>query len=146
MRPVDSVPVRRRVRSTVLALTAIVWATSTACSPRADDASGGIRTASQSEVLEIGRNGHGPAILDVRSEGEYRSGHVPGAVNVPHSDLRARLTEMEPYRERGLVVYCEVGGRAEMATRLLEDAGFENLSRLGGDMSAWRANGLPTER
>ncbi len=142
----DSVPLKRRVRATALALTAIVWAAFSACSPGAEHDAGGIRTASQREVLEVGRNGDGPVILDVRSEGEYRSGHVPGAVNVPHSDLRARLAELEPYRERGVVVYCEVGARAELATRILDGDGFENLSRLGGDMSAWRANGLPIER
>jgi rhodanese-related sulfurtransferase len=143
---VDSVPVKRRARATALALTAVVWVTSSACSPGDEDAGGGVRIASQREVLEIGRNGNGPLILDVRSEGEYRSGHVPGAVNVPHTQLRERLAEMEPYRERGVVLYCEVGGRAEAATRLLEGAGFEKLSQLVGHMSAWRANGLPIER
>jgi len=87
----------------------------------------------------------GVVILDVRSEGEYASGHVPHAVNIPHDQLSARLGELDADTSAPVVVYCEKGGRAAKAETVLEGAGYENVLHLEGDMSAWRANGRPTE-
>lgn len=84
-------------------------------------------------------------ILDVRTPKEFRSGHVPGAVNIPHDELGMRLAEIEPDRGRPIVVYCERGGRAGKAASLLLDAGFEDIRHLEGDMSEWRAKNRPTE-
>ncbi len=56
--------------------------------------------------------GQAPLILDVRSEREYESGHVPGAINIPYRELPARLSELTVSEDDEVVVYCEVGGRA----------------------------------
>jgi rhodanese-related sulfurtransferase len=84
-----------------------------------------------------------PLILDVRSPGEYASGHVPGALNIPHGELAARLGELggEPARE--MVVYCERGGRARAAEETLRRSGFRRVRHLEGDMQAWRQRRLP---
>jgi len=71
---------------------------------------------------------------------------VPGAVNIPHTELTARLGDIEAARESGVVVYCESGRRAAAAADVLRDAGFEDVRHLEGDMSGWRAAGLPVER
>lgn len=84
-------------------------------------------------------------ILDVRTPAEFASGHVPGAVNIPHDQLAARLTEVESFRSAPVVVYCKSGRRAGMATSVLADAGFSKIHHLTGDMNAWRQQGLPTE-
>jgi len=83
-------------------------------------------------------------ILDVRTTTEFQSGHVPGAINISHDELAGRLDEVEAYREREMVVYCERGGRAAKAHEVLADAGFERLTHLTGDMSGWREAGHPT--
>jgi len=87
-----------------------------------------------------------PMIVDVRSPDEYRSGHVPGAINIPHRQIGARLDELAAGKERGLVVYCEGGQRTEYAESVLRQAGFTNLYHLQGDMGAWRQNRMPVER
>ena len=86
-----------------------------------------------------------PVVLDVRSPEEFRTGHVPGAVNIPHRQVGARIGELAAGKERGIVVYCEGGPRAEYAEQVLKNAGFERLYHLEGDMAAWRMNRLPME-
>ena len=84
-----------------------------------------------------------PLVLDVRSAEEFAGGHVPGALNVSHEQVAARIGELEPARE--VVVYCERGGRAAQAAEVLSGAGFQ-VRHLTGDMSGWREQGLPVER
>jgi rhodanese-related sulfurtransferase len=84
-----------------------------------------------------------PLILDVRTPGEYHSGHIPGAINLPHSALPQRLAELASARDQEVVVYCEVGARASVAQAILRRAGFSTVRHLEGDMRAWRGRGLP---
>ena len=86
----------------------------------------------------------GALILDVRTEAEFGSGHVPGAVNIPHDELASRLSELAS-TDQPVVVYCRSGKRAGVASSVLLDAGYTNVLHLEGDMNAWQANGLPTE-
>lgn len=96
---------------------------------------------SQEELLERLESGSPPLLLDVRTPAEFASGHVPGALNVPHTELADRLAELEPDDE--VVVYCESGRRAQVASSLLEARGFSAVRHLDGDMSAWRRAELP---
>lgn len=79
-----------------------------------------------------------PLLLDVRTPEEFAQGHVPGATLVPVQTLEARLAELEPYKQRGVVAYCEVGGRAGKAAELLRAHGFSNVRLLDGSMKRWR--------
>ena len=101
---------------------------------------------SASELANQLDNANAPVIVDVRSPGEYRNGHVPGAINIPHLQIGARLDELDAGKERGLVVYCEGGQRTEYAESVLRQAGFAKLYHLQGDMGAWRQSRLPVER
>lgn len=72
-------------------------------------------------------------ILDVRSEGEYASGHLPGSANIPHTELRGRLDEVrELAAGRPVRVLCGVGVRSHIANRVLLQAGFDTASLSGG--------------
>lgn len=86
-----------------------------------------------------------PLLLDVRSPEEFASGHVPGATLVPIQELEGRLAELEAARKRGVVTYCEAGGRAGKASELLRAHGFANVRLLDGSMRRWRAEGREIE-
>ena len=107
---------------------------------------GGAPSVSPNELLALRSETAAPLLLDVRTAQEFQGGHVPGAINVPHTELTARLGEIEAARESGIVVYCESGRRAVAAADVLVGAGFEDVRHLEGDMSGWRAAGLPVER
>ena len=86
-----------------------------------------------------------PLILDVRTPEEFARGHVPGAINIGVDQLAQRIDEISGQRAEEVVVYCERGPRALRAADLLADAGFASVRHLEGDMSGWRAAGLPTD-
>ena len=100
-------------------------------------------TMTPAAVLELLDHPDAPAILDVRSAKEFDEGHIPGAILVPYDELPRRIAELEPYRERGLVVYCRTGRRAGIAEDALARAGFERVWDLEGHMVEWRRQGLP---
>lgn len=72
----------------------------------------------------------GATILDVRSEDEFRGGAYRGAINVPLQVLQSRLDRIP--KNRPVVVYCASGARSAMAVRMLEKAGYSDVSNAGG--------------
>lgn len=101
---------------------------------------------SQTQLAERLSSGDAPVVVDVRSPQEFHSGHVPGAVNVPVQELQGHLSELQPYRNTELVLYCEAGPRALYAGHVLAQQGFTEVRILSGHMSAWREAGLPAEK
>jgi rhodanese-related sulfurtransferase len=79
--------------------------------------------------------GHGAVSVDVRSAAEFAAGAIPGAINIPLDELRARLDELP---DASLVVHCQVGQRGHTAARLLTQHGFE-ARNLDGGYATWRA-------
>ena len=88
----------------------------------------------------------GLVILDVRTPDEYAAGHVPGAINVPHDALEARLASLPELRDRDVVVYCRSGRRSALAHEVLKRHGFSRLLHLAGDMDGWTQASRPVER
>ncbi len=82
-------------------------------------------------------------VLDVRTPEEFAAGHVPGAINIPHTDLAARIAELEGARERDIVIYCRTGKRATEALGVLEKSGFKRLLHLEGDYTRWSEEQRP---
>ncbi len=89
-----------------------------------------------------------PLILDVRSAGEYRRGHIPGAVHVPFTEVAEKTpaSVLERCRREPLVVTCEHGPRAVYAASRLRDLGCREVVLLEGHMARWRRLGLPLIR
>ena len=83
-------------------------------------------------------------ILDVRTPGEFRRGHVPGAVNLPTDVLPSHLGDLEAHRASTIYVICESGNRSARVTSLLLREGFDAVNVLGGT-GAWRRARLPIE-
>ncbi len=69
-------------------------------------------------------------LLDVRTEGEYQNGHIPGTVNIPLDELRNRLSELD--RGKILYVNCQSGLRSYLACRILSQNGFSCKNLAGG--------------
>jgi NADPH-dependent 2,4-dienoyl-CoA reductase/sulfur reductase-like enzyme/rhodanese-related sulfurtransferase len=76
-----------------------------------------------------------PLLLDVRTPKEFAGGHIANAVNIPVDELRSRLSELP--RERDVAVYCQVGIRGYLATRILQQSGFR-AANLGGGYKTYQ--------
>lgn len=84
-------------------------------------------------------------VLDVRPAEEFALGHVPGAISVPVSELKRRLSELP--RNKEIVAYCRgpYCVFAFEAVAALRDAGYK-ARRLEDGLPEWRASGLPVEK
>lgn len=99
-----------------------------------------VATVTPDALLERQRRSDAPlTVLDVRTAEEYASGHVPGAVNIPHDQLAARIAEVP--RDKDVVLYCRSGRRAALAAEVLAGQGYGGLGHLEGDIQAWVAQG-----
>lgn len=88
----------------------------------------------------------GLVVLDVRTAEEFAEGHVPGASNVSHDELEARLGELAGARDKDIVIYCRSGRRADLAAETLAKAGFHRLYHLEGDFLGWSAAGREIQK
>lgn len=88
-------------------------------------------------------NSEEAVLLDVRESKEFSAGHIAGAVNIPHNKLSGRLSELDRYREKLVIVADKMGQHAGAAGKALGKAGFQ-VRRLQGGMSEWTGQGLPT--
>lgn len=81
-------------------------------------------------------------VLDVRSRAEFATGHVPGALNVPHTELRARIDEVRTAAAgRPVRALCGSGVRSHIAHRILAQAGLDSASLSGGMLTLRAALG-----
>jgi adenylyltransferase/sulfurtransferase len=86
-------------------------------------------------------------LLDVRTPGEFNSsvGHLAEAILIPVHELPDRLGELEPHKEKTIIVYCRTGRRSGRAMSLLNEKGFRAFNMIGG-MVQWNAEGRPAIR
>jgi len=85
-------------------------------------------------------------VLDVREQSEWADGHIGKAKHIPLGQLKTRLTELEKYKDKPIVVVCRSGNRSGSACGTMKKAGFEKMYNLAGGMIAWEQAGLPRER
>jgi len=101
------------------------------------------KNISQDELQALMKGEDKPVLIDVRTEGEFAGGHVPGAINIPHKELEQRLAELSGVKNSQVVLYCRSGTRAGIAKKILASNGFTKLDHLSGDYIAWNKKGLP---
>jgi rhodanese-related sulfurtransferase len=83
-------------------------------------------------------------ILDVRSKGEYDSGHIYGATLIPVAELSTRIGELAGHLNDPILVYCASGGRSKTASGILDSNNFTQVYNMLGGLTAWRSAGYPT--
>lgn len=96
----------------------------------------GVEEMSVGELKARIDNGNPPFVLDVRNPEEADIATI-GAPLIPLDELDSRLDELEPYRDREIVIHCRTGVRSANAARLLREHGFERPINLAGGIRAW---------
>lgn len=86
---------------------------------------------------------HDGIIIDVRTQQEWETGYIQGAVNIDfqRADFKARIAQLDPTKT--YYVYCEVGGRSSMAAEYMLSQGFCRVVILHGGIRLWKAAGYP---
>lgn len=75
-------------------------------------------------------------ILDVRTEAEYDSGHIPSAILIPNETITDKMPELLPDLDAEILIYCRSGNRSAQAAKKLIAIGYTNVYDFGG-ISDW---------
>ncbi|MDO5707953.1 MAG: rhodanese-like domain-containing protein [Andreesenia angusta] len=71
-------------------------------------------------------------IIDVRPEEQFANGHIEHSINIPTSKILDRIEELEEYREKHIILYCNTGRNSAKAYNILKEEGFNNISDAEG--------------
>jgi len=86
-------------------------------------------------------------ILDVREQYEYDESHLYNATLIPLGQIDSRASELMPYNETEIIVYCRTGARGAVASQnLAGNYNFTKVFNMDGAITAWIAAGYPVER
>jgi rhodanese-related sulfurtransferase len=90
-------------------------------------------------------------IVDVREPDEYRSGHVPGAINIPRGQIELAIWPHVGYPDstdlgKRITLYCGSGTRCILAAKSLKDLGFTNVFAVDMRLADWAKAGYPLAR
>ena len=81
-------------------------------------------------------------LVDVRAANDFQAGHVHGAINIPHTKIATRLSEIEKHREKVVVLTDQMGQHAGGVGKEMTKKGY-TVRRLSGGMSEWQQQNMP---
>ncbi|NLY35601.1 MAG: FAD-dependent oxidoreductase [Tissierellia bacterium] len=88
-------------------------------------------------AMHLARDKPDTILLDVQENEERMLGYIEGSIHIPQTELRNRLGELD--KEQDYTLYCAVGVRSYIASRILEQEGFKNVYVLSVGLSAWNS-------
>lgn len=89
------------------------------------------------EAKALVEESEGYILLDVRTKEEYESGYIPGAINIPLSDINENVVSSLPDKSQMILVYCRSGNRSRQASDKLSRLGYTNIIEIGG-INSWK--------
>ena len=96
----------------------------------------GYRQISMDEAVELLAEDSGYILLDVRTQSEYDSGHIPGAICLPNESIGGEAPAQLPDKNQTIYVYCRSGNRSKQASAKLAALGYTNVVEFGG-INSW---------
>ena len=85
-------------------------------------------------------------VIDVRTKGEYKKGHIKGAQNISYlgSTFSEKVAELD--NSKPVFIYCETAHRSPLAARILSDIGFKEIYDLQHGFENWRNLKMPIDK
>jgi rhodanese-related sulfurtransferase len=105
--------------------------------------SGGNTAALSPAQATLLMNREDAVMLDVRESGEWGAGHITGARHIALDQLGKRMSELDKFKDKPIIVCCASGNRSGTASAQLKKAGFAKVFNLAGGIGAWREASLP---
>ncbi len=102
----------------------------------------GVRKVNPSDATRL-INSDDALVLDVRSDIEYKQGHIINSVHIPQSYLNDQIQKLEKHRERPIIMACKAGSDSARVGAMLLKRGFSKVYSLNGGIAAWEAANLP---
>lgn len=105
----------------------------------------GVKQVTASEAVRLHDKQDG-LFVDVRSENEYRNGHLPGAINVPPTAITQKNRKLERHKQKPVIIYCQTGMSSGKSGKLLRSQGFEQVYQLKGGFANWQSENMPISK
>ena len=86
---------------------------------------------------------NGSLVVDVREDSEYQSGHIKDSIHIPMNALKSRMSELDKYKDKNIILGCRSGSRSGRACSILKKGGFDKVHNLRGGVLAWENDNLP---
>jgi len=105
-----------------------------------------INVSDASKLIDENNNNQEFVILDVRTDEEYKSGHIANSMNIDYksSDFKDQVGKLD--KNKTYLTYCRSGRRSTGASKTMKELGFENIIMIEGGMIAWGNAGLPVSQ
>ena len=84
-------------------------------------------------------------ILDVRTEDEYKAGHISSSANIDYKSSKFKESLSQLDKEKIYVTYCRSGRRSAGASEIMNELGFQKIYMIDGGIIAWQKAGLPIQ-
>ena len=94
------------------------------------------RQITADEAAQMMQEETGFVLLDVRTQEEYASGHIPGAICIPNETIGSEEIPELPDKDQLILVYCRSGNRSKQASQKLAEQGYTNVVEFGG-INGW---------
>lgn len=99
-----------------------------------------VKNVSGEEAAKLIKENKNLVILDVRTKGEYQSGHINGAKLMPVNDIASRMSELEKFRSKPILVHCASGGRSPKAVNILLKNNFTPIYHMNHGLRDFTGN------
>ena len=106
--------------------------TLSACTAEKTSENAGYMCITPQEAKKIMDTQDGYVILDTRTEEEYETGHIPGAIVISHEQIKEKAEQVLTDKDQLILVYCRSGRRSKLAAQDLVDLGYTNVKEFGG--------------
>lgn len=94
------------------------------------------------QLVEKLNHAHG-VVLDIRTQERFQLGHILNAINIPQSDIPTRLSQLNKYKSKPIIIVCASGQDSPKVGKNLKTQGFVELYYLIGGMNSWNEQNMP---
>ena len=125
-----------KIRVAAVAVAALLAALLAACGASSKPS---YRQITADEAAQMMQEETGFVLLDVRTQEEYASGHIPGAICIPNETIGSEEIPELPDKDQLILVYCRSGNRSKQASQKLAEQDYTNVVEFGG-INGWTGN------
>lgn len=129
------------VQTASLVLSLVLLTTLSACQAQVNQNTSNL--SPQDFAQQIKAKGDSALVVDVRTPGEFRSGHIPGAISVDYNGSHFAEEVAKLPKDKQVFIYCQSGRRSRASVSVFLEAGFNPIANLANGILGWREAGLP---
>lgn len=136
-----------KIKNLKILMITLLWISFVSCDQKQNKKSADQEVRSEISLIspaELNKINDDIVLIDVRTPGEFSSGHIENSINIDYNadNFKDLVGELDPNQE--VYVYCKVGGRSGRSAKILKEMGFTKIYDLDGGIMQWEKDGFKT--